>query len=69
MSNQLDAFPLLKIYKEDNGKVVSTHCDERQLAQLKEMGWSMTEPKISGPPEMPTPKALTDLESSKSAKK
>ena len=69
MSSQLDAFPLLKIYREDNGKIVTTHCDERQLPQLKELGWSMTEPKSSGPTDIAMPKALSDLESSKSAKK
>ena len=69
MPSQLDAFPLLKIYKEDNGKIVSTHCDERQLAQLKELGWSMTEPKLSGPPDIAMPKALSDTQASKSVKK
>ena len=68
MSDQMNPFPLLRVYKEDNGKIVETNCDERQLIQMKEMGWSMNMPK-SGPPDIPMPKELSKSDTPKNAPK
>lgn len=70
MSEQINPFPLLKIYKEVDGKIAESNCDERQLNQLKQQGWSMSKPEItSGPPDMPMPAELSKLDTPKTANK
>lgn len=46
MSDQINPFPLLAIYKEVDGEIKKTHCDERQLIAMKKDGWSMTMPEL-----------------------